>query len=104
MGLRFRTRKVFPQISSVLSSLESSWKMVALFRTIAFRRSRPYIWCFGFVVVVSVEPQSARHRLDYNIQRVGLSHLGQNCMRLCAIAVLLDYNIHKCSFCALRAM
>merc|ERR1711997_474548 len=44
---RSRTRKVSHQISSVLSSLESNWKMEELFPIITSKRSQPFILSFG---------------------------------------------------------
>ena len=47
--LRYRTRKVFPQISSVLSLLASNSRMDAHSRTTIFRRSLLSTWCSVFV-------------------------------------------------------
>ena len=41
---RSRTRRVFPQISNVWSSLASNWRMAALFRIIISRRNPLCIW------------------------------------------------------------
>ena len=49
----FRTKRVSHQISNVLSSLVSNWKMAEPFRTITSRRSQPFIWFSAFVVVSS---------------------------------------------------
>lgn len=42
-----RTRKVFLRTNSDWSLLVSNWKMDELLRTIASKRSRPFIWCWG---------------------------------------------------------
>jgi len=47
--LRFKTRKVFPQISSVLSLLESNWKMAEPCPTITSRRNLHFTWFLGSV-------------------------------------------------------
>ncbi|KAI8207137.1 hypothetical protein K4K53_000304, partial [Colletotrichum sp. SAR 10_77] len=46
---RFRTRRAFPLISSVLSSLASSLRTAAPSPTTTSRRSRPFTWSFVFV-------------------------------------------------------
>ena len=47
----FRTRKVFHQISNVLSSPVSSLKMVVLSPITTFKKNQPFIWFFVFGVV-----------------------------------------------------
>merc|ERR1712080_462377 len=44
---RSRTRKEFPQISSVSSSLENNWKMVALFLITTSRKNQLFTLSFG---------------------------------------------------------
>merc|ERR1712150_283619 len=44
---RSRTRKVFHQINSVSSSLESNWRMVIHYPIITSKRSQPFILSFG---------------------------------------------------------
>merc|ERR1712141_348373 len=48
---RFKTKKEFPQISSVSSSLASSWKMAVPCQITTSRRSQPSTWCCVCVVV-----------------------------------------------------
>merc|ERR1719479_409721 len=48
---RSRTRKEFPQISSVSSLLENSWRMEELFLTTTSRRNQLSILSSGFVEV-----------------------------------------------------
>jgi len=68
---RSKTRRVSPQISSVLSSLESSSKMVALFLTITSKKSQLFTWSSDFAVVCksSLRPSPVRPSLSM------LSHL-----------------------------
>ena len=47
---RFRIKKAFPQTSSVLSLLASSWRMAALCLTTTSRRSPLSTWCCVSVV------------------------------------------------------
>ena len=63
---RSKTRRVSPQISSVLSSLESSSKMVALFLTITSKKSQLFTWSSDFAVVCksSLRPSPVRPSLS----------------------------------------
>ena len=54
----FRTRRVFPQISNVWSSLVSSSRMAELFLTTTSRKSQLFTWFFASVVVCK---SSSRH-------------------------------------------
>merc|ERR1712131_196063 len=58
---RSKTRKVFHQISNVLSLPVSSSKMVEPFLITTFKRNQPFTWSFDFVVVCK---SSSRHSLE----------------------------------------
>merc|ERR550539_1322950 len=56
LRLRFRTRREFHLINSVLSLLESSLRMVVLFQTITSRRSPLSTWFSVFVEETKPHP------------------------------------------------
>merc|ERR550539_1722924 len=56
LRLRFRTRREFHLINSVLSLLESSLRMVVLYLTTTSRRSLRFTWCSVFVEETKHQP------------------------------------------------
>ena len=79
---RFRIKKAFPQTSSVLSLLASSWRMAALCLTTTSRRSPLSTWCC--VSVVAAHFRLFQFHVDtfsFPTLTISVLYFNQNCSK-----------------------
>ena len=96
---RFRIKNAFPQTSSILSLLASSWKMAALCLTTTSRRSPLSSWCCVSVVAANSFVLVSCWHISFPTLTICVIYFNQNCSKW-----FLPHNVYAYFLCGLRSM